>query len=338
MSIVSEQVEAWMRGKELISQLDPLERLIFQMHVTLAGKMSSKQTMERALSAFRNKYYNEFLYRLERPSANEKAFIERLKELDSIKKPSKKDFTTLFEDLCAFKRADWPGGQSGGRDVLADWSPLLRVCPALHVKWYADEVCALQKEHGLVRNTCAVCKKKYTWSIFNGTECPANLHVICNHCTVTESVQVYLNAVKEYVLQVRPSIGHVSESFVKMYEELAEHPQDDYQKQLQDLYQKRTPEGADIVKDKQKAEKRAEELEKELKEWRARAHDLNDMFKDCSISLDHIYKRTSAMENTLHQYKQALDERDDIIRQSNAQLQRLNQLLYARNPPNMQYY
>ena len=332
MSLSSVHVEAWMRGKQLEMELEPFQRLVFQFHSMTSANRSSKLTMQQAIHAFRHQYYNKFLFDLQsRPIQESRAFVERFKQLDELKKPTKKDYETLVSDLCDFKSRTWTGGHCGGVPVLSEWKPNVSECPPLHLGWYKDEVERLQEQHGLKKNTCAVCSSKFMWKHFDGPVCPANIRVVCDHCEPTEALQSYLQACKDLAVVPRASIDHVTETFLQMYDEIALRPQNSVEEQLHDLYKKRIPASFDDVVAKETMRKQLEHfrqhcstLQVELSDATARADNNNALYKECSVSLDVISERLSRVEHTLGQYQTALRERDDMLRK----LTQRNQTIY----------
>lgn len=334
MSLSSVHVEAWMRGKQMEMELEPFQRLVFQFHSMISANGSSKQTMQQAVDAFRHKYYNKFLFDLQKhPIQQSHAFVKRFKQLDELKKPSKKDFETLVSDLCGFKSQEWHGGHCCGVPVLSEWKPNISECPPLHTKWYKDEVERLRDQHKLKKNTCAVCLAKFLWKDFIGPVCPANVRVVCDHCEPNESVQKYLQSCQNYALTPRATIDHVTQTFLHMYDEIALRPEHSVEEQLHDLYKKRIPACFNDVAAKETMRKeldhyrqRCVTLEGDLSDATTRADNNNALFKECSVSLDAISDRLSRVEDTLRQYQLALRERDDIIRG----LSRTNQSIYNR--------
>lgn len=302
-------IEVWMRGKRFEQQLEPFQKLVFQWHSVFAGHMNSKSDMERALHTFRHTYYNKFLFENQTPDAHVQAWKKRLKEFDELKKPSKKDFTALYKDLCGYKSCEWIGGHNGGMPVLAQWKANLLQCPPIYKDWYRDEVEELQKP--FETNKCAVTGAKFTWKT---PDVPAAARIFSEHCEPTEQVQNAMRALEQYIVVPRSEITHVTKTFLDMYTEMATDAETPFKEQLHDLYKKRLPGGYDAVSAKKALQARAKQLERDLEDAEARANSNNALYKECSLSLDNILKRLSDMERTLNQYQSALRERDEIIR------------------------
>ena len=99
MTCPPEHVATWMIGVQFQKQLDPLQNRISIVFMHAHAKQSKGSL--GAPDDFRNAHFNKYLYELQRPM---EGFIERLKKIDDIKKPVKKDYATLFKDLQSFKR------------------------------------------------------------------------------------------------------------------------------------------------------------------------------------------------------------------------------------------
>jgi hypothetical protein len=304
-------VEVWMRGKHFEQQLEPFQRLVLRFHSVFSDQLASKSTMEKALFAFRVKYYNKFIFEhANSDSAPERNFVERLKVFEEIKKPSKKDLTSLYEDLCAFRQGEWVGGHCDGVPVLGKWKPTLTECPHMYQNWYKDEVRGIQKAFGMEQNKCAVTGHKWTWKT---PGVPASVVMISDTCEPTEEYVQLVEKLKQYDVVPRPEIARVAETFLDMFDEMATHPNTPVDEQLHDLFKKRIPGEFDGVVQRQALQKRAIQLESDLEEAEARANTNNSLYKECSVSLDRISKRLAQLEYTLNQYQTALRERDEVI-------------------------
>jgi len=302
MTCPPEHVATWMAGVKFQKQLDPLQNLVFQLFLCAPVANSPKAAFERALGDFRNMYFNKYLFELQRPSAMEVAFIERMKNMDDIKKPAKKDYISLFKDLQLFKSCTWPGGHCNGESILKDWHPDLRKCKAMYPDWYADEVTQIRLQFKLTEHTCAVSQARYPWTTYEGATCPANMKVFSD--MADERVEAYKAACQPYVLQVNPNILHIAQSFYQMYTEMVDTDEKDTKLHLQELYVSRTPMGHDLVAQKRSLEQQVEQLSSE-----------NECLKHrIDITIDAMSKEISDANYSLSQYKQALYERDDIIR------------------------
>lgn len=302
-------VEVWMRGNRLKHRLEPFQRLVFHVHSVFSGRTGSKSEMERALHTFRHKYFNQYLYENKKLSQKEKKFVDRLKDFDDIKKATKKDFVALYADLCAFKSCVWDGGHCDGVPVLAQWKPDLLECPPIYKIWYKDEVAQVLQD--LEPNKCAVSNTKFVWKT---SDVPASVRIVSDECEPTEKVQRVIGNLRSYLVEARPSITHVSNTFLAMYEEMSIHSDTPVEELLHDLYKKRIPGEYDNVVAKRALKERSNELAERLTEAEARADKNNSLYKECALSLDNISRRLSELEETLFRYRQALQERDDIIR------------------------
>jgi len=336
MTCPPEHVATWMIGVQFQKQLDPLQNLVFQLFLCTPAPNSPKAAFERALADFRNVYFNKYLYELQRPSAMEVAFIERLKKMNDIKKPAKKEYVSLFKDLHAFKSCTWPGGHRNGEPVLKDWHPDLRKCKAMYPDWYADEVKEIRLQYTLTEHKCAVSQTRYLWTTYEGTTCPANIKVVSDACQHDERVQAYTVACQPFVLNIHPSIQHIADSFYQMYMDMAHSDHKDVELHLQELYVSRTPAGQDLVAAKRYLEEQTARLQAEheclqieLKEKIAQNRHLNMVNREYNCSLEGLTKQLSDTDYTLSQYKQALYERDDIIEQLHQQLQQQRTHTYA---------
>lgn len=302
-------VEVWMLGKRFEQQLEPFQRLVFQFHSVFSDQISNKASMEKALHTFRHKHYNQFLFE-HGDCTNARKFIQRLKDFEELKKPSKKDFTSLYDDLCAFRQGEWIGGHCDGVPVLSQWKADLTECPHIYQKWYKDEVREIQNTFGYEPNKCAVTGVKWTWKT---TDVPASVQMISDQSEPTEHYKSCLVLLKKYLIVPRPEITHVSQTFLDMFTEMAVRPNTPVEEQLHDLYMKRIPSEYDGVMKKQSLQTRVTQLETDLKDAEERASNNNALYKECSLSLDRISKRLSQLEHSLGQYQIALRERDDII-------------------------
>lgn len=321
MTCPPEHVAAWMIGVQFQKQLNPLQNLVFQLFLYEPSPTSPKAAFERALSEFRNVHFNKYLYELKTPSAMEVAFIERLKRIDSTKKPAKKDYVSLFKDLHHFKSCTWPGGHCNGQSVLKDWHPNLRKCKAIYHNWYADEVKNIRLEFKLTEHKCAVSQTRFLWTTYEGSTCPANIKVFSDSCAANERIQAYRSACQPFAIHVNPNILHVSESFYQMYMEMANSDGKDAGLHLQELYASRTPKGYDLVAQKRSLEKQVVELQTEserlredLEEKIEHNRQLNVLNDEYNVTIDEMSKQISNLDYSLGQFNKALRERDNIIR------------------------
>ena len=322
MTCPPEHVATWMAGVQFQKQLDPLQNLVFQLFLYAPTPNGPKAAFERALDDFRNVYFNKYLYELQRPGAMEVGFIERMKKIDDIKKPAKKDYVSLFKDLQLFKSCTWPGGHRNGESVLKDWHPELRKCKAMYPDWYADEVKQIRLQFKLTEHKCPVSQARYPWTTYEGTTCPANIKVFSDACSDDAGVQAYKESCRPYVLQVNPNILHIAESFYNMYTEMVNTDGKDARLHLQELYVSRTPMGHDLVAQKRSLEQRARQLSSEneclkmeLNEKMEQNRQLNLTSDEYNLTIDAMSKQISDANYALSQFRQALYERDNIIRQ-----------------------
>lgn len=335
MTCIPEHVATWMIGIQFQKQLDPLQNLVFQLFICAPVPNSPICAFQHALDVFRNAHFNKYLYELQTPNAMEVAFIERLKKLDSIKKPTKKDYVTLFKDLQSFKSCMWPGGHHNGESVLKGWHPDLRKCKAMYPVWYADEVKQVRSQFNLTEHKCALAQRRYLWTTYKGTTCPANIQVFSEAYSDHERVQAYKKACQPYVLQINPNILHVSESFYQMYTEMANSNEKDAKLHLQELYTSRTPMGYDLVAHKHSLQEQVkrlciekEHLQLELKEKIEQNRHLNMLSQEYDRSLEAMSKQITEIDYTCSGYKQALYERDITIQQLHQQLQQQRTNMY----------
>ena len=320
MTCPPEHVATWMIGVQFQKQLDPLQNLVFQLFLRAPVANSPKVAFERALGDFRSMHFNKYLYELERPSAMEVSFIERMKKIDTIKKPAKKDYVSLFKDLQLFKSCTWPGGRRNGESVLKDWHPDLRKCKAMYPDWYADEVKQVRLQFKLTEHKCAVSQARYPWTTYEGTACPANIRVFSD--VADERVEAYKEACQPYVLQVDCNILHIAQSFYQMYVDMANTGGKDAKLHLQELYASRTPTGYDLVAQKRSLEKNMhmlqaenERLKMDLNEKVEQNRHLNLLSDELTTTIDAMSKQISDANYALSQFQGALHERDNIIRQ-----------------------
>jgi len=304
-------VEVWMRGNRLKHRLEPFQRLVFCVYSTFSGQTGSKSEMERALHTFRHKYFNQYLYENKKLSQREKAFVRRLKDFDDLKKASKKDYVALYKDLCAYKSCVWDGGHCDGVPVFAKWKPDLLECPDIYKDWYKDEVACVLREFELEPHKCAVSNTKFVWKT---SDVPASVRIISEECEPTEKVQRVIETLRSYLVEVRPAISHVSNTFLTIYEEMSTRTDTPVEELLHDLYKKRMPGEYDNVVAKRALKERSMELVERLAEAEERANKNNSLYKECALSLNNISRRLAELEETLSRYQRALKERDDIIR------------------------
>ena len=333
MTCPPEHVATWMIGVQFQNQLDPLQNLVFRLFLYAPVANSPKAAFERALGDFRNMYFNKYLYELQRPSRLEVAFIERMKKIDTIKKPAKKDYVSLFKDLQLFKSCTWPGGHHNGESVLKGWHPDLRKCKAMYPDWYADEVKQIRLQFKLTEHKCAVSQARYPWTTYEGATCPANMKVFSD--MADEHIAAYKAACQPYVLQVNPNILHIAESFYQMYTEMVNADGKDAKLHLQELYVSRTPMGHDLVAQKRSLEQQVEQLSSE-----------NECLKTrMDLTTDAMSKQISDANYALSQFRHALYERDNLIqqlqmRQSQMRQSQMRQSRQPRQPrqPGLQMY
>ena len=210
-------VEVWMRGKQFQNQLEPFQRLILDLHSVFAGNLSSKLDMERALHTFRHKYYNQFLFENKTPGQQVQKFIKRLKEFEDLKKPSKKDLTSLYEDLCKL-------------ETLSGLVDTVMVNPSLvngnqtfsnahtYTKNGTDEVQAIQKQFNLETNKCIVSGQRHIWKV---TDVPASVDMISQTVEPTQQAKNILEQLEKYLVVPRTAIMHISDTLLQMYTSVA---------------------------------------------------------------------------------------------------------------------
>ena len=319
MTCSPEHVATWMMGVQCQKQLDPLQNLVFQLILRTPHHLCSKATFERALDDFRNVYFNKYLHELQTPCAMEVSFIERMQRIDTIKKPAKKDYLSLFKDLHLFKSCTWPGGHCNGESVLKDWHPDLRKCKALYPNWYADEVKEIRLQHTLTEHKCAISQARYPWLTYEGTTCPANIKVVSDLQTTDKRVEAYKAACQPYVLHVNSNILHIAESFYQMYMEMTNTDGKDAQVHLQELYVSRTPVGHDFVAQKHSLEQQVVQLSSEnarlLEEKMEQNRHCYAVVDEYKLRIDAMSRQILDGDYTLSQFQRALHERDNIIRQ-----------------------
>lgn len=323
-------VEVWMRGKQFQNQLEPFQRLVLDLHSVFAGNLSSKLDMERALHTFRHKYYNQFLFENKTPGQQVQKFIKRLKEFEDLKKPSKKDLTSLYEDLCKFRNIEWIGGHCDGVPVLSQWKPNLLECPHLYKKWYSDEVQAIQKQFNLETNKCIVSGQRHIWKV---TDVPASVDMISQTVEPTQQAKNILEQLQKYLVVPRTAIMHISDSLLQMYTSVAVDQDTPVDEQLHNIYRKRIPEEYDSVSNFIATKKQCKQLESDLKDAESRAENNNALYKECALSLDRISTRLSQLERTLDDYQHALRDRDKAIQHRDNIIRQLQQQRPHMLPP-----
>ena len=205
--------------------------------------------------------------------------------------------------------------------MLKDWHPNLRKCKAIYHDWYADEVKDVRLQFKLTEHKCAVTQTRFLWTTYEGSTCPANIKVFSDTCAVDERIQAYRSACQPFVIHINPNILHVSESFYQMYMEMANSDGKDAGLHLQELYASRTPKGYDLVAQKHSLEKELAEvhaengrLKEDLEEKIEHNRQLNVLSDEYNVTIYEMSKQISNLNYSLGQFKNALSERDNIIR------------------------
>lgn len=319
-----EHISTWVEGLRLSKRLSPFQLLIFQWYSCLPPyKTERKSELERIVFDFRQKYLNPFLYELKRPTDEIERFLKRFTEFESLKKPNRKDFKALFEDLGAFPHEAWPGGVD---TIWHGWRPKIVESAIVYPQWHLKDVEALRTKYNMNTKVCATCGAKYPWHGFLGPMCPANLKPYC--CKTCPSVDQYLNECKPFALTNNEDAQHILDTYQMAIRDWATSSAS-VNDVLTEVYLQRVPDTAEWVEEKNALQNQCQSLTNELSKVQESAKHFEDMYRECNTSIQHMNVTLRKKEETLSQYRSALSERDAIIRRGTQQLRDSEYTLHA---------